>query len=414
MNNKKNILRVAHVDVNFGSGSTGTIVQSIHDQLKKRGHASHAFYGRGPFVKSNDVTKISSIFGTLIDVFMTRITGFSGVYSARSTKRLITAVRKFQPDVVHLHELHGHYLNYYKFVNYLDKKNIPIVWTLHCEYLYTGKCGYSLECKKWELACSACPQVSSYPKSWIFDRSNTQFYKKKRLFTSLQNVQFASVSNWLMDRYKRSFLKHQPVRVVYNGINTSVFFPRLLTKHQIVVEAKDKFICLSVAPDIMSERKGGRWIIELAKQFSNFPILFIMIGVDNFVADCPENVVQVGRIYDPVKLSEYYSIADILLLTSERETFSLVCVESLSCGTPVIGFASGGPAEVACEPFGQFAPYGDLKAIGDLLNRAFTNPGSLPSGDSCRDYAVSKFSVERMADQYLELYRTAIASGPNS
>lgn len=414
MNNNKKNLRVAHVDVNFGSGSTGTIVQSIHEQLKKQGHNSHAFYGRGPSVRSGDVSKISNIFSTLIDVFMTRITGFSGVYSARATKRLIAEVHKFQPDVVHLHELHGHYINYYKFLNYLNEVNTPIIWTLHCEYFYTGKCGYSLECNKWQLECSECPQISSYPKSWFFDRSNIQYHNKRKLFTSLKNVNFVAVSHWLSERYKRSFLQHKPVQVIYNGINTNVFYPRSVDKDEILRDAGNRFICLSVAPNLMSERKGGRWIIELAKQFIDAPVLFVMVGVDNFVKDCPKNVLQVGRIYDPVKLSEYYSIADVLVLTSERETFSLVCVESLSCGTPVIGFASGGPLEVACRPFGQFAPFGDLKALSNLLTDALNSPGSLPSRESCRDYAVSKFSVEGMSEQYLQLYRTAITAGVKS
>ncbi|GAB3459606.1 glycosyltransferase family 4 protein [Massilia terrae] len=398
-------MKVAQVDVVYGAGSTGKIVKAIHDHLLDVGHDSKVFYGRGPDEGEPNVSKISHDLEVFVDAGLSRLTGYTGVFSPMATNKLLASLDAFQPDVVHLHEIHGYFVNYFRLIEYLKKRNIPVVWTLHCEMAYTGRCGYAFGCDQWKTACQKCPQLNDYPRSLLFDRSAVQFERKKNLLSDMDRITFAPVSNWLHDRLTQSFLKNKQATVVHNGINTAeIFYPRdtadLVRRHQL----EGRYIALSVAPDLMSERKGGSWVLEIAKRSLGKPITFVMIGVVEKLTDLPPNVIVLPPTRDQNELARYYSLADVFLLTSQSETFSLTCAESLACGTPVIGFDSGGPAEVAPRPYGYFVPFGQVEKLASLLLDGYRGELPIAGDDECVKYARSSFSNERMCEDYLNLY----------
>ena len=336
---------------------------------------------------------------------MTRVTGLVGVYSHFSTNKLIDEIKSYKPDVVHLHELHGYYINIKSVVDYLKSDNIPVVWTFHCEFMYTGKCGYAYECEQWKTECVKCPQLKEYPASIYFDFTNFMFNQKKTYMDDFNNLEIVTPSKWLANRVKLSFLKDKTVSVIHNGIDTTdIFYPRqinnLIKKHNL----KDKKIILSVAPDLMDERKGGDWVLKLAARFDN-SYRFIMIGLEDDIDNPPENVIGIKRTENQVELAEYYSISDLLLLTSLKETFSLVTAESLACGTPVIGFDSGAPVEVAPSRYGYFVPYGEIDSIEALIYEFYNKKLVFKTAAECRDFAVSNYSKEQMYLKYLNLYQ---------
>jgi glycosyltransferase involved in cell wall biosynthesis len=403
-------MKVLLVDVNYKNSSTGKIVYDLAEQLEVDGHESLVCFGRGPKISSIRAIRIAPALEVYFHALMTRISGLTGFFSYLATKRLIKQIEKFKPDVVHLHELHGYYLNINTIVEFLKINSIPVVWTFHCEFMYTGKCGHAYTCEKWKTHCHKCPQVKEYPSSVYFDFTELMFNQKKKMFKDFSRLEIVTPSNWLANRVKQSFLKTKSVNVIYNGIDTdNIFFPRNSTELIEKYNLKNKKVILSVAPDIMDERKGGRWILELSKLYSE-EYVFILIGVKDLMDSYPSNVIALARTDDQQELAEFYSAADLFLLTSEKETFSLVTAESLACGTPVVGFDSGAPSEVAPEGFGSFVPYGDILKLSQLITGFFDGNYYLNDAISCRDFAVKNYSNSEMYRKHSDLYKDLITN----
>lgn len=394
-------MKILLLDVNYKSGSTGKIVYDLKQELEKEGHEVLACYGRGKKVEEKSVMKFAYDFETLIHAFLSRLTGLMGYFSYFSTRRLIKEIEKFEPDVVHIHETHSYFMNHLPLIEYLKKKNIKTVWTFHCEYMYTGNCGYAYDCNKWKNICRNCPDIKRYPKSLFFDFSYKMFLDKKRAFENFNNLTIVTPSKWLKDRTKESFLKNKRVEVIHNGINTEVFKPKdfthLITKHNI----GNKKVILSVAPDIMTDRKGGKWVVKLAEQCINLDYIFILIGVKDLNEKFPNNVIALGRTENQIELAEYYSLADIFLICSEKETFSMTCAEAISCGTPVVGFKSGAPETIFAEAI--FVDYGDIKELKKQLEK-FLNDQEFFYDRRISQEGIKKYSKNKMFKNYLNIY----------
>jgi glycosyltransferase involved in cell wall biosynthesis len=247
--------------------------------------------------------------------------------------------------------------------------------------------------------------LNDYPASWIFDRSHEQFERKKQMFDGMSRIVFVPVSYWLLSRLRQSFLKDRTACVVHNGIDTeTTFYPRQTQDLRIRYGLTGRYVIVSAAQNLMSSIKGGQWVIDLAARFKDKPVTFLMIGVSSNI-DMPTNVIALPAIENQADLAAHYSLADLFLITSQAETFSLVCAESLACGTPVVGFDSGGPSEVAPEPYGRFVPYGDLAALEEVLLSFQDGTTHLPDKEACVKYARAKFSNEHMIQGFLSLYQ---------
>ena len=216
-------MKIALVDMNYGYSSTGKIVSDLKENYQSKGHSVLVCFGRGPDPEIKGVHKISSRIEVLLHILWVRLTGLTDGPSFLPTSRLIKHIDRFNPDIVHLHDLHGYFINIGAFVQYLKNKNIPVVWTFHCEFMYTGKCGHAMECNKWKTECDQCPRLREYPKSWFFDFTKRMYYKKKSIFNDFVKIHLTAPSNWLADRMSRSIVKDKAISVVYNGLDTSIF-----------------------------------------------------------------------------------------------------------------------------------------------------------------------------------------------
>lgn len=404
-------MKILMVDVNYKYSSTGKIVHDLSVQLKKNGHQVETCFGRGKVVEEVGVVRVATSTEVVVHAVLSRISGLVDGFSPLATKRLIAQVEEFRPDVVHLHELHGYYVNISEFVKFLKEKKISVVWTFHCEFMYTGRCGHANECEKWKETCYDCPQLSEYPRSLFFDFSQKMHDEKKALFQNFYNLIIVTPSSWLAKRVSQSFLKNKRIEVVYNGIDTDVFKPTdheyLRGRHGLTSER----IFLAVAPNLMSEIKGGSWIVELAKKFLRVDITFILIGIADVDQSWPDNLIALPLLKDQRELAAYYSIADLTLLPSRKETFSLVTVESLACGTPVLGFDSGAPVEVAPKGYGHFVKYGDLDSLSRSLEEFLDGELVFHSKEACVEFSSSNYSKEKMFEGYMSLYEDEYVDG---
>ena len=271
--------RVLLIDVNCKFSSTGKIVYNLFKGLKEDGREAAICYGRGDEILEDGIYKFGLDWETNIHAGLARITGYNGCFSPISTRRLIAYIEKFKPDVIHIHELHAYFVNIKPLLEYIKKKKIKVVWTFHCEYMYTGKCGYAYDCKKYISGCENCPAIKEYPKSMIFDKTKQMYLKKKQLLEDM-DIDIVTPSKWLADRVKLSFLKDKNIQVIHNGIDIDIFHPMdtVDLKQQLNISKDDKVV-VAIAPDIMIERKGGKQVLQLAKQMSDQKIVFVLVGV---------------------------------------------------------------------------------------------------------------------------------------
>ena len=397
----KNV-RILFIDVNFKSGSTGKIVFDLKGGLENEGHEVFACYGRGPIFSDNKVARFSTKAEVYFHAFMTRITGLTGIYSFFSTRKLLSLIKKFEPDIVHIHELDGYFVNIGPIINYLKRKQIKTIWTFHCEFMYTGRCGYSYECNRWKEHCGNCPKLSEYPATYFFDFSRFMQNQKKRWFESFESLKIVTPSNWLAERVKESFLRDKPVYVINNGIETeTVFCPRTYKQLSTKLDLDNDKVLLAVAPDIMQERKGGQWVMKLARRFQQENVKVIMVGVTDDTIDKPENVILIKKTENQTELARYYSMADVFVICSPMENFPTVCLESLACGTPICGFDVGGTRETAPPDLGYFVPYGDIDALESEVRKRLERG---KQSEECVTYAKEHYSKERMYQEYKKLY----------
>lgn len=398
-------MKVLLIDVNCKHSSTGKIVYDLYIELNKQGYEAAICYGRGPLVTGKNIFKFGIDIETYFHAFMTRITGLTGVYSPFSTRRLISFIDRFQPDVVHINELHAYFVNIAPVINYLKQKNIKTIWTFHCEFMYTGKCGHAYECPNWKTECNNCPQLHEYPKSIWLDFTKYMFKRKKELFYDFKKLTIVTPSNWLADRVKSSFLKDKEIKVIHNGIDTqNIFHPRgynhLKSKHNL----SDQKIILAVAPNLMSYSKGGKWVLELARLMHSENIKFILIGVDDLSKDYGENIIALGRIKDQIELAEYYSMADAFVICSKIENFPTTCLESLSCGTPIFGFDTGGIKEAVPENYGAFVEYGNVSLLREIIKTHLKGKLNIKSKNECKMYGNHNYSILKMINSYINIY----------
>lgn len=397
-------MKVLIIDVNCKHSSTGKIVYDLYTQLKKTSHKVRVCYGRGSLVKEPDIYKFSSNIEVYFHALLTRLTGLTGIYSHFATRRLLKLIEEFNPDVVHIHELHAYFVNITPLMNYLKQKNIKTIWTFHCEFMYTGKCGHAYECEKWKTECNHCPKLHDYPSSLFLDFTKQMFYSKRRMFQNFNNLIIVTPSQWLADRVRASFLKDKDIQVIHNGIDINVFCPREFKHLREKYNLTDEKIVLAVAPNLMSESKGGHWILELAKRFKNENVKFLLIGVDDLTKDYDDNVIALGKKSNQIELAEYYSLADVVILANKKETFSLVCAESLSCGTPVIGFDAGAPSEVAPKGYGIFVEYGNIDELTEVFKDFLNGKINFNSSNELIEYAQRNYSKEVMFNNYFNIY----------
>ena len=399
-------MKILQVNCVYNKGSTGKIVTDVHTALKEKGVESVVCYGRGEKIYENDVVKTCGEYYAHANHFLTFLNGvmYGGCYF--STNKLISVIKREKPDVVHLHCINGYFVNIYRIVSWLKKNHIKTVLTLHAEFMYTGNCGHAFDCEKWKSGCGSCPRYKAETKSIFFDRTHASWQKMKKAFEGFEeDLVVTSVSPWLMGRAKESvILGDKKHTVVLNGLDTRMFHimeaDSLRKKHgftdeKIIFHATPSF---DLTPNHL---KGGYYINEIAKLFADKNVKVIVAGPYPEGTQVADNVIMLGSVADQTLLAQYYAMADVTLLTSRRETFSMVAAESLACCTPVVGFCAGGPEQISFADYSTFVPQGDLEklesAVAEMLVKPFDR-------EEISAAAVKQYSKEKMTEGYYSVY----------
>lgn len=396
-------MKIMQINCVFDKGSTGRIVRDIHTELLSQGIESVVCYGRGVRTDEENIHKICGELYSKFNNFLTRFTGLMYGGCWISTRRLISMVKKEKPDVVHLQCINGYFINIYRLVTWLKKNHIKTVLTLHAEFMYTANCGHALECERWKIGCGDCPRCRKETKSLFLDQTARSWEYMKKAFEGFEDdCTVVSVSPWLMERAQQApiFEKFRH-KTILNGIDNEVFQPRDGAELRERFGLSDKKVVLHVTAGFSMKAdhlKGGWYVVQLAKQMPE--VSFVVIGSREMVENLPENVLNIGRVHDPIELAKWYSTADVTLLTSKRETFSMVTAESLCCGTPVVGFRAGAPEMIAISDYSDFVPFGDQEALKAAVQKRL-----LMGKNGNATSAQLKYSSRKMGMEYIEEYK---------
>lgn len=331
-------MKVFEINSVCGIRSTGRICTDIADVLSEGGHQCRIAYGRENVPeKYKDISyRIGSNNDVRMHALISRLFDCAGNRSRKSTEKLVEEIKRYDPDVIHLHNLHGYYLNIEVLFKFLSEANIPVVWTLHDCWAFTGHCSHFsfVGCDRWKTGCYNCPQKNNYPKSLLCDASDKNWKHKKNIFCSVKNMTIVTPSQWLADIVKESFFRNNKVTVIPNGVDLSIFKPRI-GNFRTEYGLKNKKIILGVAT-VWDERKGLDRFCELSKYLDD-DYRIVLLGLSSKqIKNLPSNIVGLPVTNTVDRLAEIYTAADVFLNLSTQETMGLTTVESMACGTPVV------------------------------------------------------------------------------
>lgn len=338
-------MKILQISTTCSTGSVGRIEVDIYKLLKQKGHDCMIAYGRGLPPNNVNTMRIGNDWDIWKNGLRTRCTDQEGLGSQKATKEFINKIKKYDPDIIHLHCLHGYYINIEILFNYLKEANKKIVWTYHDCWAFTGHCTHFdyIGCDKWKKGCNNCPQKKEYPKSVFFDNSKQNYQKKKALFTSVKDMTIVTPSYWLASLVEASFLSKYPIETIHNGIDLEVFKPTESDFRQRY-SCEDKTIVLGVA-NRWGKRKGLDAFLQLSKKLSKeFQIVLVGLSKKQ-VKELPENIVKIERTNSTKELAEIYTAADVFVNPTLEDSFPTTNLEAQACGTCVITYNTGGSPE---------------------------------------------------------------------
>ncbi len=395
-------MKILQINSIYPIRSTGRIVKELEDIQREQGYEPYIACGQS-MVKKDNVYTIGTPLYNKLSILKTRLFGKHGFYNRRATKKLLKHIDAINPDIIHLHNIHGHYLNVKLLFEYIKKHNIPVVWTLHDCWSFTGHCAYFdvVGCDKWKNGCSNCPAKHQYPITKIFDRSRGNYKAKKELFSNVEKLHIVTPSKWLMDLCKESFLKKYPVSVLHNGIETDTFtFSESDIKKELKIE--DKFVILGIIGNFKSH-KGGKDFLKLSEMIGKDEVI-VLLSLEENPEDIPSNIIPLPKTSDDKLLAKIYSMADVFVNPTMQDNFPTVNIEAISCSTPVVTYNSGGSAESQCEGTGFVVEKGDIKGIYDAVLRV--KNGEI-SRDNCRKRGL-EFKTKDCFRKYTEIYESIV------
>lgn len=390
---------------NMDMFSTGNIMLNIARVARSRGHevlTASKMCRMSTDRHRNDPQHIyiGNRIGNTIHRYWAWMTDLQDTGSAISTFNFLRKINKFNPDIIHLHDILGWYLNIDILFKHLNKLNIPVVWTFHDCWAFTGRCIYfdMINCLQWQTGCGHCPQKEYMPGTWWFDHSAWNFKRKKKLFTSIQNLHVITPSEWLANLTKQSFLKGYPISVINNGIDLNIFKP---TNGSIYkkLRSENRKIVLGVA-GTWSKRKGLDTFIQLSEDLpQEYKIILVGLSQDALPPKC--KITAITRTHNQEELAQIYTAADVLANPTLEDNFPTVNLESLACGTPIITYRTGGSPESVTPKTGIVIEQGDYESFKSAIMKV-AEEKDIFSSENCMIRA-KRYDMQDRFNDYVDL-----------
>ena len=428
-------MRIAHINVT-ATLSTGRIAVALCRAAVQAGHRALLCHSRGHAPGDVPSLRIGNKPDLYVHLGLARLTDRAGFFSRGATKRLIRQLEAYQPDLIHLHNLHGYYLHLPTLFRYLKEKDLPVVWTLHDCWAYTGHCAYytlarnapplreakrrraareTLGCDRWQGGCGHCPLKHAYPASWLLDQSARNWREKRGLFCGLRHMVLATPSEWLREEVQRSFLGGYPTYALPNGIDLEAFQPcmdelfmRDVVRFYGLENTGGRRLVLSVAA-VWDERKGLEDLIALGEALGP-EYCVVAVGLDEYqIAALPAGtVLGVKRTGNLKDLCALYTAADLYVSASHEESMGMTLLEALACGTQVLCYGATAMPEIVTGDVGETVPLGDISAMAAAARRLCQAPRA---AEACRARA-AEYKAEKCFGAYIRLYENMYRHSP--
>lgn len=386
------------LNVTANWGSTGRIAEGIGLAAVRRGWNSTIAYGRYLNASASQLIKVGNSLDVYAHYAGTRFFDREGLGSKSATRKFLSYINEIKPDIIHLHNIHDHWLNYPLLFDYLLTVDTPIVWTFHDCWAFTGGCYYFEypRCEKWKSDCRECPV-----RRLRIDLSRSQFNRRKELFSPLvDRLVIVPVSNWLQDYCKESIFKDCRIKLIHNGIDTNKF--------KIIGPKNAKPLILGVAL-LWDYRKGLEDFVELRRLIPESVADILLVGLTNKqIKSLPQGIKGITKTQNIDELVSLYNQASVLVNPTYADNFPTVNLEALACGTPVITYRTGGSPEAVDDTTGIVVEKGDIGALVSAITHVIDNPQLYPS-EACRKRAVECFNQETQFARYIDLYESILS-----
>ncbi len=391
------------INVALNIGSTGKIVEGIGSLVMSKGWNVIVAHG-ARYVNKSELNnyQVSSRASEILHFIKSSLFDAQGRGSRCDTKRFLKVIDDIKPDIVHIHNIHGCFLNFPIFFKYLLDRDIPVVLTMHDCWAMTGHCVHFMRtnCEQWKTHCKKCPQKFDFPTSYLLDRCKSNFKLKKSVFTAMKKMRITTVSTWLKGVAEQFYLKKFPMDVVPNGVDTNTFVnvdDCSLKRYGL----QDKKLVLAVASGF-NERKGINDFVALSKVLST-DFQLVLVGANNRDKKLlPDNVIAIPRVNSTSELSLFYSAAKVLLSLSYEETFGLTILEAMSCGTPAIVYDNTAQPELVTKDTGVVVKSGDIEGVKRAIEDVCSKDKSYYSS-ACRKHAL-EYDDKKSYKKYFDLY----------
>lgn len=398
-------MKVLTLNWGWGATSIGKIIDDIEVCLRDKDIEFFHVYESGDLSYRYNTYRLNNWFQTRIYYLFSKLSGIRygvGYIPYLKTKKII---RKFKPDIIHIHCPNGHSINIYKLLDDIKKHSIPVVITNHAEFFYTGSCSYSVGCERYREQCKHCPDYKKREGGNFLNLTNWAW---KKMYHALDYkwIKMVAVSPWVYEKMLKSPITKvagKQCLTILNGVNTDIF----KVYEDIAKKDNDKLRILAASGGFSLNKddiKGGYYLVQLAELCSELDVEFLIAGANNHDYEVPSNVHFLGYIADQIELAKQYNQADLTIVTSKRETFGMPVAESLCCGTPIIGFENGGSESIALEEYCRFVKQGDVEGLYNIIKNYKKNGDSYDIAEAAKQ----KYSRERMANEYYKLYCNCI------
>ena len=401
-------MKVLIINASCGNGSTGRIVADLYHMLRNKGHFCKIAFGHGEprMVPYEDTIRVNNKWGYYIHNVLGKLFDRAGFFSRQKTKKFVKIIEEYKPDLIHLHNLHGFWINIDILFKELRKLNIPIVWTLHDCWAYTGHCSHytTNKCYKWVDGCHACQHLDVYPRSYFVDNSRNNYLKKKVLFTSVDKMTIVTPSQWLASEVKKSFLGKYPVTPIPNGIDLKTFSRKEFVSRKKFGIPEKKKVLLAVS-FVWNKEKGLDDLIELSKKIDKDKYVMVIVGLSARQKETlllPPTIIAIERTSNIDDLVELYSLSDVFLNPSYQETMGMVTAEAIACGTPVIVYDKTAVPEIVDPQSGFVVKAGDITAMKENIEKA------LDLNKECISKCAMKFEKNNQYEKYYTIYKSII------